>query len=141
MLCRPITERINRSRDCLVLSISWARERGQCVGCYEVDDFDTNALLRSDDSPDMKAFVVMLLCGGFEYTALFLMHSSLESASTSVTAGKKHGVEDRLDQKDLFFCCSASVMPLTGLLCARSSSSFFFCEIFCFASCANKLQY
>lgn len=93
--------------------------------CYACDDLETNALLRSEDSPDMKAFVVLLLWGGFEYAVVPLMASSLESTSTSVTAGKKHGVDDKLDQNVLFFRCSAGEMTVTGLLCARSSSSFF----------------
>lgn len=66
-------------------------------GGHACEDLDTNALLRIDDSPDTNAFGA-LLCG-FEY-AVPLTASSL--TSPSVTAGKKHGVDDRLDQNEVF---------------------------------------
>lgn len=95
-------------------------ERRAENGRHAFDDLDTNARLRSDDSPETNAFGAVLFCGGFEY--------AVSCSSLSVTAGKKHGVDVRLDQNDLF--CSPGVGGCTYLPCARSLSSFFFLAAF-----------
>lgn len=85
---------------------------------YAFADLDTNALLRNDpESSDMNALQAAPLTGGREYNS--------SQVSVSVTAGRKHGVDVRLDQNDLLWF-DASFGKSTGRLCARSSSSFFF---------------
>jgi len=85
---------------------------------YAFADLDTNALLRNDpESSDMNALQAAPLTGGREYNS--------SQVSVSVTAGRKHGVDVRLDQNDLLWF-DATFGKSTGRLCARSSSSFFF---------------
>lgn len=88
---------------------------------HALADLDTNALLPNDPAPsDMNALRAALLTGGREYIS--------SQASVSVTAGRKHGVDVKLDQNDLAWFWmeeSTGCGTSTGRLFARSSSSFF----------------
>jgi len=88
---------------------------------HALADLDTNALLPNDPAPsDMNALRAALLTGGFEYIS--------SQTSESATAGRKHGVDVKLDQNDLAWFWmeeSTGCGTSTGRLFARSSSSFF----------------
>lgn len=86
---------------------------------HALADLDTNALLHPALS-DMNALRAVLLTGGREYIS--------SQTSESVIEGRKHGVDDMLDQNDLAWFWmeeSTGCGTSTGRLFARSSSSFF----------------